>query len=99
VVADAIRSLREAGILPEGEAADLLEAHRFQRRVENHYQLMEDWISREISRESPMLNRLARSLGYPESTQGEARRAFLHDWDRTAACVRRYVERYFYASG
>ena len=63
--------------------------------VTNRYQLMEEWTLREISRESPMLVRLAGSLGY----RGEAmsvRKSFTSDWDETARSVRELVEKYFY---
>ncbi len=91
---DALQALRDAGILPDQAAADLLAALQFQRRVENHYQLIEEWTSREISRESPLLERLARSLGYHR----EARKSFIADWDRTARQVRPLVDKYFYGN-
>jgi len=91
---DALVALRDTGIMPDKTAADLLSALQFQRRVENHYQLIEEWTSREISRESPLLERLARSLGY----HAEARKSFLADWDRTARQVRGCVDKYFYGN-
>jgi glutamine synthetase adenylyltransferase len=69
-------------VLTEAEAGELMQAHKFQRHVENHYQLIEEWSGREISRESPVLDRLARSLGYP------GRQAFLSAWERTSGHVR-----------
>jgi len=93
---DALAALRDAGVLSDQEAADLQNALIFQRRVENHYQLIEEWTSREISRESPVLNRLARSLGFPGTAPGEARRAFIQQWERTARQVRQLVDKYFY---
>ncbi len=92
----ALISMAAAGALPRGEAELLLQAHRFQRHVENHYQLMEEWTSREISRESPALTRLARSLDYSGSSADEVRRRFAADWDEHARFVRQTVERYFY---
>ena len=69
-----------------------------QRRGEGHnrYQLMEEWTSREVPRESPTLSRLAASMGY----EGDAlvvRKAFISDWDEMAASVRHLVDKYFYA--
>jgi glutamate-ammonia-ligase adenylyltransferase len=95
-VADALPALREVGVLSSQEASFLLTALQFQRRVENHYQLIEEWTSREISRESPALERLARSLGYRRGSPGEARKSLLADWDRTARLVRAMVNKYFY---
>ena len=92
----AVEALHGAGALTESEARQLLDAHRFQRRVENHFQLMEEWASREVSRESPLLDRLARSLNYREGTPEEARKAFLADWERHAAIVRNLVDIHFY---
>lgn len=95
-MAAALAALAQAGTLPGEEAGLLAEAHRFQRRVENHYQLMEEWPAREISRESPALALLARSLGYGGSSAGEARSRFLADWGERARFVRRMLEFYFY---
>jgi glutamate-ammonia-ligase adenylyltransferase len=94
----ALPALRDAGALSASETDELTEAHKFQRRVENRYQLLEEWSSREISRESPKLIRLARSLGYKADPASAARRAFLADWEETARIVRRLFERYFYGS-
>jgi glutamate-ammonia-ligase adenylyltransferase len=96
-VSAAVPALRDAGALSETEAQQLLVAHAFQRRVENHYQLMEEWPSQEISRESPHLGRLARSLGYP-GVPAAARQPFLGEWDSTAQCVRALVNKHFYNS-
>jgi glutamate-ammonia-ligase adenylyltransferase len=89
-VDDAVPALQAAGALTQGEAGTLLQAHRFLRQVENRYHLLEEWHSRELSRESPKLLRLARSLGYP------TRKAFLSEWDDHARSVRGLVEKYFY---
>ncbi|HTY64905.1 MAG TPA: DUF294 nucleotidyltransferase-like domain-containing protein [Acidobacteriota bacterium] len=92
---DAVLGLYGAGILGEREKDAMLHAHRFERAVENHYQLMEEWTSREISRESAGLLRLAASLGYRGDT-ATVRKAFLSDWDDLAGSVRKLVEAYFY---
>ena len=97
-VAEAVPALRDAGALTAGEAALLLEAHVFQRHVENHFQLQEEWALREVSRESPSLARLARSMGYPAGSAADVRRKFVSDWDERAREVRRLVDRYFYGS-
>jgi glutamate-ammonia-ligase adenylyltransferase len=93
-----LAALRDAGHVSSDECQQLMSAQQFQRRVENRYQLMEEWTSREISRESPLLERLARSLGYRGTTPGEARKTFLADWHHTSEQVRNLVEKYFYAS-
>jgi glutamate-ammonia-ligase adenylyltransferase len=93
---EALAALRDAGVLSDQEAAILQDALYFQRRVENHYQLIEEWTSREISRASPVLDRLARSLDFPGTNPGEARQAFLEEWERTARQVRLLVDKYFY---
>ena len=84
--------------LRAGMPRPCMEAHVFHRHVENHYQMIEEWTSREVSRESPILERLARSLGYREGSPAEARKAFLFDWDRHAHQVRSMVENRFYRS-
>ena len=80
------------------EAAILVDAHAFQRHVENHYQLQEEWALREVSKESPSLVRLARSMGYPGGPAADVRRRFISDWEAYAHEVRRLVGRYFYGS-
>ncbi|MBN2318410.1 MAG: hypothetical protein JXR49_05000, partial [Acidobacteria bacterium] len=92
---EALLALHENGILRGEEKDKLLEAHRFERLVENRYQLMEEWASRELSRESPVLVRLAGSLGY-RGDAAAARKSFVSDWDDTARTVRELVEKYFY---
>ncbi len=94
-IAMALPALHEAGAITEDECGILLEAHRFQRHVENHYQLQEEWPLREASRESPALTRLARSMGYRGGTPGEDRRKFVSDWMQRAHEVRRLFEKYF----
>jgi glutamate-ammonia-ligase adenylyltransferase len=80
--AEAIAALRDLGVIPEPEGEQLLSAQQFHRSVENRFQLIEEWNSREISRESPLLDRLARSLGY------DSRKPFLQEWHRVAAMIR-----------
>lgn len=92
---DALLALHGNGILSGEEKDRLLEAHRFERLVENRYQLMEEWTSRELSRESPLLVRLAGSLGY-RGGAAAVRKSFVSDWDNTARQVRELVEKYFY---
>jgi [glutamine synthetase] adenylyltransferase / [glutamine synthetase]-adenylyl-L-tyrosine phosphorylase len=92
----AIEVFREAGILSDVAAETLISAHRFQRHVENHYQLIEEWSSRDVSRDSPVLIRLARSLGYDGESGRDARASFLRDWDARAEAVRALVVRLFY---
>ncbi len=94
----ALPELKRAEILTSSECDGFLASHRFQRLLENRYQLMEEWTSREISRESPVLERLARSMGYPGSSDMPARRAMLSDWDSHAAVVRAGVEKYIFSS-
>jgi glutamate-ammonia-ligase adenylyltransferase len=96
--ADAVPALHAAGAITGAERDLLLRANLFSRKVENHYQLMEEWNLREISRDSPALLRLARSVGYSGVSSAEIRRRFLSDWDENAAAVRALVNQYFYGS-
>ena len=97
--AEALSCLRDMGVISPQDCEGLQEAHRFQRMLENHYQLIEEWTSREVSRESPILERLARNLSYQGSTPGDARKALLNEWDFHARTVRSLVEKLFYGSG
>jgi glutamate-ammonia-ligase adenylyltransferase len=93
---DAVLGLYGAGILEVHERDTILRAHRFERLVENRYQLMEEWTAREVSRQSPLLARLAASIGY-RGDASAARKSFLSDWDETAQSVRELVEMRFYS--
>ena len=95
-VPEAILALEGVEALSNEEARALMAAHRFHRLVENHYQLMEEWGLREISRESPQLVRLARSIGIPPQTPSAVRNEFLAQWEDHATNVRKLVEKYFY---
>ncbi len=97
-VVEALPVLKEVGALTAEEASLLLQVHAFQRHVENHFQLQEEWALREVSRESPSISRLARSMGYPPGAASDVRRKFLSDWDDRAREVRRLVDKYFYGS-
>jgi glutamate-ammonia-ligase adenylyltransferase len=94
----ALEALAETEAVPATVAEQLLAAHRFQRHVENHVQLAEEWPAREMSRESPHLARIARSLGIRTGAPASDRARFLALWDDHAAAVRELVERYFYRS-
>ncbi|NWG13638.1 MAG: hypothetical protein HXY20_08900 [Acidobacteria bacterium] len=96
-ITQALPALSDAGAITGEECAILLDAHRFQRHVENHYQLQEEWPLREVSRESPALGRLARSLGYQGDSPAGIRRRFISDWEERAREVRRLFEKYFLA--
>jgi glutamate-ammonia-ligase adenylyltransferase len=89
-------ALSEAGAVTEQERDTILRAHQFERQVENRYQLMEEWTSREISRESPVLGRLAASIGY-KGDESAARKSFVSDWDEISRSVRQLVKKYFYS--
>ncbi len=93
---DAVLGLYEGGIIEAHERDTIINAHRFERLVENRYQLMEEWRGREISRQSPLLARLAASMGYCGDASA-VRRSFLSDWDGTALSIRRLAEKYFYS--
>jgi glutamate-ammonia-ligase adenylyltransferase len=95
-IAEALSCLRDMGVVSPQECQALQEAHQFQRLLENHYQLVEEWTSREVSRESPVLERLARNLSCPGATPGDARKALLDEWDGHARTVRSLVEKLFY---
>ena len=92
----AIEALESAGALAPREGRLLMEAYRFQRGVENHYQLVEEWSSREISREAPLIAPLARSLGFATRNEGEDRKAFVEAWEKHSRFVRDLVEKFLY---
>jgi glutamate-ammonia-ligase adenylyltransferase len=93
----AVPQLVRIGAVSASQGEQFLRILRFQRAVENHYQLLEEWNSREISRESPVLQRLALSLGYPGGGGMPARKAFLRDWDECAREIRSQLEAHVFA--
>ncbi len=92
----AIAGLLHSGILTGDEASMLLRAHDLHRMIENRYQLMEEWNAREISRESPSLALLAKSLGYRGLTPSDSRHALLAEWEARSGPVRALVEKYIF---
>jgi glutamate-ammonia-ligase adenylyltransferase len=92
---EAVLAICEAGIITKQERDVILRAHKFERLVENRYQLMEEWTAREVSRESPTLGRLAASIGYKGDPLA-AQKTFVSDWDEIARSVRQLAEKYFF---
>jgi [glutamine synthetase] adenylyltransferase / [glutamine synthetase]-adenylyl-L-tyrosine phosphorylase len=93
----ALPALRDAGVITEAECSQLRAAHHFQRKLENRYQLVEEWNSREIVRESPILGRLARSMGYHSDSPSAAGRDLLMDWTHHASHVRAMVDKFIFS--
>ncbi len=60
----ALERLAEVNLLPAGEAAMLLEAYRFLRRVENRLQMEEEHQVHRLPQRPEALRRLARALGF-----------------------------------
>lgn len=96
-IAVAVPELVRVGAVSASKGEELVRILRFQRNVENHYQLLEEWNSREISRESPVLDRLALSLGYQGSRGVPARKSFLGDWDESSRVLRGLLETHVFA--
>lgn len=57
-------ALADAGVLPRGEAEDLLAAYRFLRRTENRLQMVGEQQTQRLPKEKDALLRLARSLDF-----------------------------------
>ncbi len=96
-VAVAVTALARAGAISSSDRDEMLRIHRFQRLVENRYQLLEEWNLREVSRESAALERLARCLGYERESGNSARKAFVNDWDECGRTVRRLLDMHVFA--
>ncbi len=95
-LAEAIPALHAAGALTAQECDDLLRIHHFQRLMENRLQMTEEWNVREVSRESPKLIRLAKSMGFEGNSPSDARRALIMAWEANARLVRGLTEKHFY---
>jgi glutamate-ammonia-ligase adenylyltransferase len=68
----ALSALAEAGHLPAATAAQLGEAYRFLRRLENRVQLFADQQVHALPEDALRLLRIARGLGYEEPAQLQA---------------------------
>jgi [glutamine synthetase] adenylyltransferase / [glutamine synthetase]-adenylyl-L-tyrosine phosphorylase len=70
---DALRRLRACGFVSEREEVELTESYLFLRRIEHRVQFATGLQTHAMPRDVEMLERIARSLGYPDAT------AFAHE--------------------
>ncbi len=64
----ALQNLNHAGILKDVEVATLVDGYKFLRKMENMLRLVHDQSIHELPNDPVYLNKLARRLGYQEST-------------------------------
>jgi glutamate-ammonia-ligase adenylyltransferase len=86
---DALRKLRQAGLLREAEFAALAGGYDFLRRVELRLRIVHDFAIDHLPESGPALRQLARRLGYAGPDPGAR---FLADYARVTAAVRQAFE-------
>jgi glutamate-ammonia-ligase adenylyltransferase len=82
---EALRKLRQAGLLREADHAALSEGYDFLRRVELRLRIVHDFGVDHLPKEGPALRQLARRLGYAGPDPGGR---FLAEYARVTAAVR-----------
>lgn len=82
---DALRRLRAAGLLREGDSDALTKGYDFLRRVELRLRIVHDYAIDHLPESGPALNQLARRLGYYGPQPGDR---FLGEYARVTAAVR-----------
>lgn len=85
----ALKRLREAGLLREGDYEALAEGYEFLRRVELRLRIVHDFAIDHLPEDGPALRQLARRLGYAGPTPGDR---FLAEYARVTAAVRQAYE-------
>ncbi|HVA73799.1 MAG TPA: bifunctional [glutamine synthetase] adenylyltransferase/[glutamine synthetase]-adenylyl-L-tyrosine phosphorylase [Acidimicrobiales bacterium] len=92
----ALRALADGGYVGRDDAAALQEAYIFLRAVEHRLQLHEDQQTHVLPQSTAARHRLARVLGYRDSSSTTASVAFDADLRRHQATVRGIHERLFF---
>ncbi len=86
---EALRKLRQAGLLREANFAALSEGYDFLRRVELRLRIVHDFTIDHLPESGPTLRQLARRLGYAGPEPGAR---FLSEYGRVTAAVRQAFE-------
>jgi [glutamine synthetase] adenylyltransferase / [glutamine synthetase]-adenylyl-L-tyrosine phosphorylase len=92
---EALAALREEGLLPAGEADDLLRHYDFLRRLEARLRLERDRPVEELGTDPAALAPLAVRLGYGGDRPGDD---LLRDYHRTREAVRALFDAHFAAT-
>jgi glutamate-ammonia-ligase adenylyltransferase len=87
-VREALQALRNAGLLPDAEAAELLKLYEFLRRVESRLRMVYNLTTDELPERPEEVERLARRLGYEPEYDVPAAEYFLIDVNRKTSRVR-----------
>jgi [glutamine synthetase] adenylyltransferase / [glutamine synthetase]-adenylyl-L-tyrosine phosphorylase len=87
---DALRRLREAGLLGEADLRALAEGYDFLRRVELRLRIVHDYAIDHLPEEGPALAQLARRMGFGGPEAGQR---FLAEYARVTAAVRQAFDR------
>jgi glutamate-ammonia-ligase adenylyltransferase len=86
---EALRRLRQAGLLTDAEYTALAGGYAFLRRVELRLRIVHDFAIDHLPERGPALRQLARRLGYAGPEPGER---FLAEYARITAAVRQAFE-------
>ena len=94
----ALAALAEAGVVPSGDAATLLESYAFLRTLTHRLRIERDQPVEALEREGDRLPALARRLGY-EGTNEDIARRLLDDYAGHRERVRALYARWFGVTG
>lgn len=92
---DALRELRNVGLLSGREEAVLASAYVFLRQVEHRLQLVEELPRQVLPEDEASLRHLAWSMGYRDEVEETAQGLFLKDYESQTHAVRAIHERLF----
>ncbi len=84
---DALHLLQSENLISEIDYESLVTGYKFLRRLENKLRLVHDQSINELAADPAYLAKLARHLGYPEST-GQPEKLFLEEYAKTTQTIR-----------
>ena len=89
---DALSALQSEHLISVLDYENLTSGYKFLRRLENKLRLVHDQSVNELTADPKALNKLARHLGYPDST-GQPEKLFLEEYARTTQIIRETFDR------
>ena len=89
---DALSALQSEHLISVLDYENLTCGYKFLRRLENKLRLVHDQSVNELTADPKALNKLARHLGYPDST-GQPEKLFLEEYARTTQIIRETFDR------
>ncbi len=89
---ETLESLRNENLISEIDCENLVSGYKFLRRLENKLRLVHDQSINQLTSEPAYIAKLARHLGYPDST-GHPEHFFKEEYTKTTQTIRDVFER------